>query len=48
MILIQGFFSGLIAGQIGSDSIAVGIKHSLIMLLSGFIIFILLIKTGII
>lgn len=48
MILIQGFFSGLIAGQIGSDSVVVGIKHSLIMLLSGFIIFILLIKTGLV
>src|SRR3989344_1935610 len=48
MILIQGFFSGLIAGQIGSDSIAVGVKHSLIMLLSGFIVFMLLIKTGIV
>ncbi len=48
MILIQGFFSGLIAGQIGSDSVAVGIKHSLIMLLSGFIIFILVVKTGVV
>ncbi len=48
MILIQGFFSGLIAGQIGSDSVAVGIKHSLIMLLSGFMIFIILIKTGLV
>lgn len=48
MILIQGFFSGLIAGQIGSDSVTVGIKHSLIMLLSGFIVFILVVKTGIV
>ncbi len=48
MILVQGFFSGLIAGQIGSDSVVVGIKHSLIMLLSGFIIFILVVKTGIV
>ncbi|MBI4174180.1 MAG: type II secretion system F family protein [Candidatus Aenigmarchaeota archaeon] len=48
MILIQGFFSGLIAGQIGSDSVVVGIKHSLIMLLTGFIIFIVLIRTGIV
>lgn len=48
MILIQGFFSGLIAGQIGSDSVVVGIKHSLIMLLSGFIVFILLVRTGIV
>ena len=48
MILIQGFFSGLIAGQIGSDSVTVGIKHSLIMLLSGFIVFILVVKTGLV
>ena len=48
MILVQGFFSGLIAGQIGADSVVVGIKHSLIMLLSGFIIFILVVKTGIV
>jgi len=48
MILVQGFFSGLIAGQIGSDSVTVGIKHSLIMLLSGFIIFIIIIRTGIV
>jgi flagellar protein FlaJ len=48
MILIQGFFSGLIAGQIGSDSITVGIKHSMIMLLSGFLIFIIVSKTGLI
>ncbi len=48
MILIQGFFSGLIAGQIGSDSMAVGMKHSMIMLVSGFLIFIIVVKTGII
>jgi flagellar protein FlaJ len=48
MILIQGFFSGLIAGQIGSDSMVVGIKHSMIMLLSGFVIFMIVIKTGLI
>ncbi|MFA4819997.1 MAG: type II secretion system F family protein, partial [Candidatus Aenigmatarchaeota archaeon] len=48
MILVQGFFSGLIAGQIGSDSVTVGIKHSLIMLLSGFIIFIIVVKTGLV
>lgn len=48
MILVQGFFSGLIAGQIGADSVVVGVKHSLIMLLSGFIIFILVVKTGLV
>ena len=48
MILIQGFFSGLIAGQIGSDSMTVGIKHSMIMVMSGFILFIIVIKTGLV
>lgn len=47
MILVQGFFSGLMAGQIGSDSIVAGIKHSLIMSLSGFFIYIFVVKTGI-
>ncbi|MBI2578567.1 MAG: type II secretion system F family protein [Candidatus Aenigmarchaeota archaeon] len=46
MIIIQGFFSGLIAGQIVSDSVSAGIKHSLIMTLSGFFIFVLVIKAG--
>ena len=48
MIMVQGFFSGLIAGQIGSDSMAVGIKHSMIMLLSGFVIFMVVVKTGLV
>lgn len=48
MITVQGFFSGLIAGQIGSDSIAAGVKHSLVMLLSGIFIFLLTVKTGLI
>ncbi|HLC67650.1 MAG TPA: type II secretion system F family protein [archaeon] len=48
MILIQGFFSGLIAGQIGSDSMTVGMKHSMIMLLSGFLVFMIAIKTGLV
>lgn len=39
MIIIQGIFSGLIAGQIGSESVVAGVKHSLIMAVSGFIIF---------
>ncbi|MCX6815515.1 MAG: type II secretion system F family protein [Candidatus Aenigmarchaeota archaeon] len=48
MILIQGFFSGLIAGQISSDSIVEGVKHSLIMLFAGFVVFVLVIKLGLI
>lgn len=46
MIIIQGFFSGLIAGQIVSDSLSAGVKHSLIMTLSGFFIFMIVIKAG--
>ncbi len=48
MIVVQGFFSGLIAGQIGSDSVIAGIKHSLVMLVSGVFIFILSVRMGII
>lgn len=48
MILLQGIFSGLIAGQIAYDSVVGGIKHSLIMLLIGFISFILIVKTGLV
>ena len=48
MILIQGFFSGLIAGQIGSDSVIAGIRHSMIMLVAGFFTFIIVVRLGII
>lgn len=46
MILVQGFFSGLIAGQIGSDSVIAGVKHSMIMLVTGFFIFMLSTRIG--
>ena len=39
MIIVQGLFSGLIAGQIASDSVAAGMKHSMIMLMAGILIF---------
>lgn len=48
MIVVQGFFSGIIAGQIGSDSVAAGIKHSLVMLVSGIFVFIFVVRIGII
>ncbi len=48
MIIIQAFFSGLIAGQIGSESIIAGIRHSMIMLITGFFTFILVVRLGII
>jgi flagellar protein FlaJ len=38
-VLIMGFFSGLIAGQMGESSIKSGVKHACIMLLVGLIAF---------
>lgn len=37
--MIQAFFSGLIAGQMGEGSIKAGIKHAAIMLVIGLLIF---------
>lgn len=45
-VLIQGLFTGLIAGQLGDNSIAAGTKHSLVMVFSGVGTFIFLAKTG--
>ena len=42
MAVIQGIFSGLVAGEIGENSIVAGLKHSIIMTLSGFGILMLL------
>lgn len=39
MIIIQGIFSGLVAGQIGAESLAVGARHSMIMTISGIVMF---------
>jgi flagellar protein FlaJ len=36
MAIIQGIFSGLVAGQIGEGSVIAGVKHSIIMTISGF------------
>lgn len=46
MAVVQGIFSGLVAGQIGENSAIAGIKHSLIMTLSGFAIIMLLLFLG--
>ena len=46
MIMVQGFFSGLIAGQIGSDSVVGGVKHSMIMVITGFFVFMLVTRIG--
>ncbi len=48
MIIVQGFFSGLIAGQIGSDSVIGGVKHSMIMVFSGFLVFMITTRIGLI
>jgi len=48
MILVQGLFSGLIAGQISNDSVISGTKHSLIMLISGFSVFMVVTKMGLV
>ncbi len=42
-VLIQGFCSGLIAGKMSGGNVLAGLKHSLIMLVAGYVIFILFI-----
>ena len=37
MTIIQGFFGGLVAGKMGEGTIIAGLKHSLIMMLCGYI-----------
>jgi flagellar protein FlaJ len=48
MAVSQGIFSGLVAGQIGEGSIIAGLKHSIIMTVSGFGILMFLLKVGMI
>ncbi len=48
MVMIQGLFSGLVAGQIASDSVTAGTKHSMIMMSSGLLVFMVVIKVGLI
>ncbi|MEN6395650.1 MAG: type II secretion system F family protein [Methanoregula sp.] len=38
-VLIQAFFSGLIAGQMGESSLSAGVKHSCVLLIISFITF---------
>ncbi|MHC1572923.1 MAG: type II secretion system F family protein [Candidatus Syntropharchaeales archaeon] len=40
-VLIQGFFSGLIAGEIGEGNVLSGIKHALIMMTIAYTLFML-------
>lgn len=44
MIAIQGIFSGLVAGQLGEDSMIAGTKHSIIMTIIGLSSLILIFK----
>jgi flagellar protein FlaJ len=37
MTLIQAFFGGLVAGKMGEGSIYAGLKHSLIMMILGYL-----------
>ncbi len=46
VVMIQGLFTGLIAGQLGENSVTAGIKHSMIMVLSAIGIFMFLSKAG--
>jgi flagellar protein FlaJ len=46
VVLVQGIFTGLIAGQLGENSPISGIKHSLIMSFAAVAIFLFLAKTG--
>ncbi|MFH0929581.1 MAG: type II secretion system F family protein [Candidatus Aenigmatarchaeota archaeon] len=46
MAVVQGIFSGLVAGQIGEGSVSAGLKHSLIMTICGFSALVILLKFG--
>jgi len=48
MILVQGIFSGLIIGQITAGSVIAGVKHSIIMAVMSFGLFVLLASVGVI
>ncbi|MBT0159288.1 type II secretion system F family protein [Candidatus Bathyarchaeota archaeon A05DMB-2] len=37
LTLIQGFFGGLVAGKMGEGSISAGLKHSIVMMLLGYV-----------
>ena len=46
LILIQGLFTGLIAGQLGEGSVVAGAKHALIMVFSAIGVLIFIAKLG--
>jgi flagellar protein FlaJ len=46
VLIMQALFMGLISGQLGENSVIAGVKHSLIMLAAVFIIFMFLLRSG--
>ncbi len=46
MVIVQGIFSGLVAGQIGENSVLAGFKHSVIMTSVGFATLLILLQVG--
>jgi len=46
VLIVLAVFLGLIAGQLGDNSVIAGVKHSLIMLASVFVIFMFLVRLG--
>ncbi|MBI3412482.1 MAG: type II secretion system F family protein [Candidatus Aenigmarchaeota archaeon] len=46
MLMLQGIFGGLVAGQISENSVTSGLKHSMIMTGIGFATFSILIRIG--
>jgi archaeal flagellar protein FlaJ len=42
MAILQGIFNGLLAGQIGEGTIVAGFKHAFIFLVTGFILFLVI------
>lgn len=46
MVLMLAIFTGLIAGQLGENSIIAGAKHSLVMVTATLVVFLFLAKSG--
>ncbi len=46
MLMLQGLFGGLVAGQISENSVTSGLKHSMIMTGIGFATFSILVRIG--
>ncbi|MBU0953736.1 MAG: type II secretion system F family protein [Nanoarchaeota archaeon] len=47
VVIIQAIFTGLIAGQIGQNSVTAGSKHMVLMVISSFAVFLFLAKAGV-